>query len=434
MPVILFPSRCRPTSSRVGLKGSSLFEACLGELLQGSAGRAIVAAAGNEYTEGKNGFAGIHAGGDVSGTVASNFVIRKVTSDRIYYIDLWGSRGSDLSVGLAFHDGSAGGNPEKFSGLVEMGSDSRGSFLDGKISYMINFTEEASALNGKPHAGIRIMLDSSLSDISDYSFDLVVSGNGSYDAWLFPDKPSGTIQFTDFTGRTNDWIYIPGDSKKSIAMPATSPEVIAVAGYTTRNSWNRGSGCCEVAFDLGGILDFSSSGPSADPSATGQKPEIAAPGAMIASALSSTANYNSLMVMPDGRHALQAGTSMAAPFVTGTIALMFSADPNYTYNDVRKYIVESAYVDEAVGEVPNNRWGFGKLDVLAALETAINGGSSGRFDRNQSLNEPENVEGFGGKTGCTLSAEFVSTDKKIVVIGMFFIAAALIAARRRSMR
>ncbi|HQG13222.1 MAG TPA: S8 family serine peptidase [bacterium] len=414
--------------------GSSLFESCLSELLKDSAGRAIVAAAGNEYTEGKNGFTGIHVGGEISETTASNFVIRRITSDRIYYIDLWGSKGSDLSVGLAFHNGRAGGTPEKFSGLVEMGASSSGSFLDGKINYVINFTEESSALNGKPHAGIRIMVDPSLNDISRHSFDLVVSGNGSYDAWLFPDKPSETIQFTDFQGGANTWNYVPGDSMKSIAMPATSPEIIAVAGYTTRNSWNRGSGCCEVAFNLGAILDFSSSGPSADPSATGQKPEIAAPGGMIASALSSTATHNSLMIMPDGKHALQAGTSMAAPFVTGTIALMFSADSNYTHDDVKKYIVESAYVDEDVGEAPNNRWGFGKLDVLAALETAINGGSSGRFDGNQSLSEPEGAGASGGSLGCTLSSEVSGSDKKIVLAGMFFIAAALIAARRRSMR
>ena len=55
---------------------------------------------------------------------------------------------------------------------------------------------------------------------------------------------------------------------------------------------------------------------------------------MIASTLSSSVSPNNLLIMDDGKHFLQAGTSMATPFVTGTIALMFSANPNYTSNDV----------------------------------------------------------------------------------------------------
>lgn len=404
--------------------GTSLFEQCLSGLLEGSAGRAIVAAAGNEFsTEEK--FTGIHAGYSVSGTNASNFVIRKISNDRIYYIDFWGSEGSDISVGLAIHDGEPNGNPKKYSGQIEPGDSSEGSFLGEAVEYSINYSEVDSAINGKPHAGIRIKLDGSMGEISNYSFDLVVSGSGSFDAWLFPDKPSKTVQFTNFSGAGNSgWTYVPGDSKNSIAIPATSPDIIAVGAYTTRTEWDRGSGCCAIPiFELGELLPFSSSGPTAAPDMTGVKPDIAAPGGMIASTLSSQSNQNDLMIMDDGRHVLQAGTSMAAPMVSGTVALMFSADPNYTYSDVKRYVIESAYVDESVGTAPNGRWGHGKLDVLAAVETAVNGGASGHFDGNSSLNNPEDSP--SGKSGCQLIMTTNTASESTPILMMMLIMVAV---------
>lgn len=418
--------------------GTSLFEQCLAGLVKDSAGRAIVAAAGNEYSI-EDKFTGIHAGFEVGGTSASNFVIRKLSKDNVYYIDFWGSAGSDIEVGLAIHDGDPRMLPLKFSGMVEPGKSTSGTFLDGKIEYVINYTEFPSALNGKPHAGIQMKVSPSLTNISDYSFDLVVSGSGSFDAWLFPDKPTKTINFTSIAGQTrNDWTHVPGDRIKSVAIPATSPDLIAVAGYTTRNRWSGGPACCEISFELGDLLEFSSSGPSASPELTGTKPDIAAPGAMIASAKSAQSQQNDLMILPGGSHVLQAGTSMAAPFVSGTIALMFSADPNFTYEDAKRYLVESAYVDEFVGSTPNDRWGHGKLDVLAALETAVNGGASGHFDRNSSLAETgfdESSSPMAAQSGCSLQTTTSSggDNANTVFCGMLLLSlAALVTARRQS--
>lgn len=404
--------------------GTSLFEKCLSGLLADSSGRAIVAAAGNEYSNSNN-YTGIHTGFEVDGAaMATNFVIRRLSEDRVYYIDLWGARGSELKVGLALHVGMPSGAPHDFSGMVRSGARSSGSFLGGDIEYSINASETQSVLNGKPHVGIRILLDKEIDEPQDYSFDLVVEGNGSFDAWLFPDKPSRTVQFTAVSGdRGADWIYVPGDREKSIAVPATSADVIAVAGYTTRNHWDGGPGCCEVSYTLNELLSFSSSGPSADPEATGFKPEIAAPGGMIASALSSYASPNEVLVLDDGLHVLQAGTSMAAPFVSGTIALMFSADPNFTHQDVRQYLMEGAYADGDIGEVPHLRWGYGKLDVLAAVQIAVTGGASGSFDANGSLGRPPAHESHAS---CQLIEAPVQLGYAMVMLALLTITVALI--------
>ncbi len=407
--------------------GTSLFESCLAGLVEGSAGRAIVAAAGNEYSNDAR-YTGIHAGGSVDGVAATNFVIRRTSRDRIYYIDLWADAGSDLAVGLAIHEGTPDGDPLEFSGMAEAGTTRQGTFLDGDVEYLINMTETESTLNGKQHVGVRIRLGADVTTPSQFSFDLVVEGTGNFDAWLFPDKPAKMVQFTNVEGdRGAGWNYLPGDRQKSVAIPATSPAIVAVGGYTTRNDWDGGPGCCRISYTLGDILNFSSAGPSADPERTGQKPEIAAPGGMIVSALSHDANPNSLLLM-DEEHVLQAGTSMAAPFVSGTIALMFSANPNFTHTDVKGYIIAGAYADDFTGDVPNDRWGYGKLDVLTSVGLAIDGGASGSFSVEESLAQPE---GPGSKSSCQLVVGGLRDRTALLPPAIVLFATMLIASMRR---
>ncbi|MCW2549351.1 MAG: epr [Mycobacterium sp.] len=61
----------------------------------------------------------------------------------------------------------------------------------------------------------------------------------------------------------------------------------------------------------------------------------------------------------DGGYASDAGTSMAAPFVSGTAALLLSQDPKRTMAEVRKTITSTAK--------PLSGAGAGRLDILAAV-------------------------------------------------------------------
>lgn len=109
---------------------------------------------------------------------------------------------------------------------------------------------------------------------------------------------------------------------------------------------------------------------------------------------------------------------MSAPFVTGTIALLFQVNPHFTYEDVERFITESAYVDDFVGTAPNDKWGFGKLDVLAAVEKALGGKASGSA-ANAELTLPQTVQ---SSPSCQLVTSMVSDAKSpviiIVLIGM----------------
>lgn len=377
--------------------GTSLFEECLANLVKGHRGRAIVAAAGNEHSSDES-YTGIHTGFDITDISATNFVIKKISNGRIYYIDLWGEKDSEISVGLAIHRGKPAGDPLGYSGQILPRNRADGFFEDNLISYTINAEETQNPLNGKQHVGIVIELDLAVIDPSIYSFDLVVNGKGSFDAWLFPDKPQKTIQFTSVEGDMGvEWKFIAGDRIKNISIPSTSPEIISVAGYTTRNEWDGGGDCCKVIFELGEILDFSSAGPSTDEASTGVKPDIAAPGALIASTLSSDASPDRILVMPDSIHVLQAGTSMSAPFVSGAIALMFSANSDLTSEDVKKYLLSNATVDDAVGEIPNDRWGYGKLNIPRTVEDVLKNGATDIGLNDAEINAVDPSQG-----GCSL--------------------------------
>ena len=54
----------------------------------------------------------------------------------------------------------------------------------------------------------------------------------------------------------------------------------------------------------------------------------------------------------------------------GTIALMLEANPALTTDEVREILHATATADSFTGAVPNPDWGYGKLDIAAAVAAA----------------------------------------------------------------
>lgn len=115
------------------------------------------------------------------------------------------------------------------------------------------------------------------------------------------------------------------------------------------------------------IASFSSRGPVLSDGSMRLKPDICAPGTSTRSA------YNT----SDSSYAFLSGTSMATPHIAGAVALLWSAHPELR-NDVSasEAVLNSSAVhllsnacDSGSATTPNNTFGNGRIDILAAVNT-----------------------------------------------------------------
>lgn len=164
----------------------------------------------------------------------------------------------------------------------------------------------------------------------------------------------------------------------------TSNSILAVGSFNTKNSWVTLAGQQNDKYasllPVDSLSYFSSRGPRADGR---MKPDIAAPGAMIVSSLNS--HYNNAtdelvtMTYKDGRNypfGVMMGTSMAAPTVTGIVALCLQVRPDWQIDSVLHYLSLTAINDGGTGAVrqnPDKGWGRGKIDALALVTAALYG-------------------------------------------------------------
>jgi hypothetical protein len=160
-----------------------------------------------------------------------------------------------------------------------------------------------------------------------------------------------------------------------VSMPGTAEQVITVASYNSKLSWTANDGQTYQALNenpVGDISTFSGWGPRRDGVA---KPDLAAPGAWVMSVLASGSEPDPRQVGPGGKHKIISGTSMAAPHVTGTVALMLQKKPDLLASEVKSILQRTARQDGFTGAVPNAKWGSGKLDAKAAVDAVGGGGS-----------------------------------------------------------
>ena len=160
------------------------------------------------------------------------------------------------------------------------------------------------------------------------------------------------------------------DEHELINSPGSASSAITVGGYTSKYSWLSIDGNTYHFTDAtpaGTLMSFSSPGPLRNGA---QKPDLAAPGSAIVSTLSADVpSPTQALVVPDGVHWVQLGTSMSAPHVAGAVALLLAETPGLTPAQVKARLYADALVDGNTGAVPNSSWGYGKLRLLAAGDT-----------------------------------------------------------------
>lgn len=93
------------------------------------------------------------------------------------------------------------------------------------------------------------------------------------------------------------------------------------------------------------------------------KPDIVAPGAQIYSCIPPEQRINGIV-----QYTYMDGTSMATPHVAGVAALLMAARPIAPVEDIIKVLKETAVHPQGKEYCPDNRWGFGLIQPVAALQ------------------------------------------------------------------
>lgn len=93
------------------------------------------------------------------------------------------------------------------------------------------------------------------------------------------------------------------------------------------------------------------------------KPDIVAPGAQIYSCIPPAQRTNGIV-----QYTYMDGTSMATPHVAGVAALLMAAQPTAQVEDIIKVLKETAQHPQGNQLRPDNRWGYGLIQPIAALQ------------------------------------------------------------------
>jgi len=440
--------------------GTSLLEEGLDNLTLSGAhersGRVIVNAAGNErlsihdtdYTT----LGGIHAGISVASgeDKGYEFQVRNSSTAIVSYggvvLDLWLDSSSTCTVQI---DGFSSTTGAKLIDMDPVSFGSSGTATDGSATVTLNFTETADS--GKKHGSAtlnRASISKSSSILNSYYFHLILSGNCSGDAWLYPDQTS----INDFTKvkqvTPSGYTYVAGNSAKTTTIPGTARCVITAGSFMDKATWidmndtthyqTATSGTDYTLYGATGgtaedISLFSSLGPTAD---SRTKPDISAPGEPIISTLASTVSEASA-IKGDATHLKMEGTSMASPHVAGTVALMLQKNNCLTATMIKGYLANSATKDSYTGtSLPDDTWGNGKLNAASAMGQFDSSSSCTPGDANTSSGscyvEPPQPSGSSGCGSIMNGVEnTASRSSGVTLLGVVFMAFVFYQARRK---
>lgn len=284
-------------------------------------------------------------------------------------LSMWGQAGHPFSAGIMVTNTSN-------TTLAETpwyNTATQAAYLDsmliiGNDTVFFNLTADAAhPQNGRPHFRLRA---------KNRSTNLRVA--------LKATAPDGRVHFWNVTELTNDvgnWGqafqatgvgWTQGDNQYGISEPACTYSLISVAAY-----WPEFIHPITGVVGGGAIAPFSSIGPTLDERV---KPDIAAPGVNIGSAMSSYTDeeFTNILSVPfQGRSfpfARLSGTSMSSPAVAGIVALVLEADPTSTPQEVKDAIMRTARQDSHTGVIPlggSTMWGAGKVNAYQAVREVL---------------------------------------------------------------
>ncbi len=341
--------------------GTTLFERAYDELVANE-NLIICVAAGNDQEHNWHGQTVVPAGG--SGTIVVNSEPGQAEQPVFLTWECWYREG-DLfnwrltTPGGASLDIDASYPPEQYPGYV----------FPGQQDTLFYWATASSAVNGQGYASFWIQNRTLGPQDGDWTVTATAANGlpagGVVD--LYCERNQRYLQVKPGQGLNTDGI---------VGMPGTSGGVITIASYNTKNQWDSLEGPMQApSYTIGDISPFSSWGPRRDGA---RKPDVAAPGAWIMSAFAAGSdpfNEEQEVRDPQGKHICFTGTSMASPHVAGAVALMLQKQPALSPAEVKQILQQTARTDNWTGAVWNKKFGYGKIDVKAAVD-AVGGGAA----------------------------------------------------------
>lgn len=213
-----------------------------------------------------------------------------------------------------------------------------------------------------------------------------------------PDRYDGAVFKHSWIRAGIDWAWRHGAAVLSMSLGGGPPSrAVSRALERARTRGRGGKGCVLVAAagnsatpgvpvefpaNLAGVLAVGATNRHDEPQAraTRQEPWISNSGPAVAIAAPGVNSYTSTVPDPEEQETALyihdfTGTSAATPLVAGAAALLLSANPELTEQQVRDALTESA---AKVGSIPyhrgrNDHMGAGRLDVLGALRRVRSG-------------------------------------------------------------
>lgn len=233
-------------------------------------------------------------------------------------------------------------------------------------SNRIGVVESMASINsfGVYELSLRIKADS-----TNYLWRIEHTGPGRIDSWNF-NYVSGTLPtIAQYPHIAN--YKMPDTLQTIVSGFHCSDEIISVANYVNRKIYQDVNNNTQVTSETAGQISRSSSiGPTRD---NRIKPDIAASGATILTAGAVAMLPNLIANAPQvvafgGYHVTAGGTSASSPVVAGLVALYLQKNPTATNQQIKQAIINCSYSDGFTGtSLPNNQWGYGKLDGFAAM-------------------------------------------------------------------
>ncbi len=336
--------------------GSSLIERTIDEL--SGPGRIVVVSAGNEGTDPIHAHGIVRGDGTTPGRWEAKFSLNPRTFQGesgpvelgILFLQVWHQREDQVKIRLRSPGGNFLDPPAEGTSEHDFGS------------FFVEASRQVHPYSGDTLVTFEVITLPQPNWLSNWT--LVAEepspssvNVGAVHAWI-GDGSEG--RFT--TGATFEYL---------VGMPASAYSAVTVASYATRNQWSsrdpQNPSIHLEALELEALSSFSSPGPTRDGDT---KPEVAAPGEWLLAPLSKDALTSELPLFTRAagiEYASLRGTSMSAPYVTGSLALLLQKDGSIDWSEAKRRLIKSTRQDRHTGVCWNARWGYGKLDVERLL-------------------------------------------------------------------